>query len=465
MRKRLGGIHSLGMLCALLAPFRTPAASFGREPDAPANSETKKDMQAAPEVDQAAENSAPDAPPAPATETNWLERERLTGDWNGVRTTLEEKGITFDTTLTTYYQHVAHGGLNTHNAHTIIGVNDFELTFDFDAMKLIPGGSLYLWGSNAWGESPSTRGWVGDLFWVNGAEVGDRPIDVHELVYEQALFDDALRLRFGKVCMSCYFDTNEFAYDTTQDFLNYGLNNAPNIPFPAYAFGALGAQVIFKPCEWFYAQVGVADADAEFNETGFQTAFHGPDHVFSMYEIGWTPTFDTPRGKLPGHYRLGFWYDPRPKERWSDDLGGVRRTVPVKSGDFGFYVNLDQGIYRENPTDEDDEQGLGLFFRYSYAGADVNLIEHFWSVGFQYEGLIPTRDEDVWGFGVAQGVLSGDLEYTGVSPHRETVLETYYRIQATKWMTISPDFQWILRPGGLDGPDAFVAGLRVQVSF
>lgn len=421
------------------------------------------------------EASAPDtANPAAAIETEATEdaegdspeaetEGRLTGNWRGARDWLQEKGVTFDMTLTSYYQHVARGGLNTHNAHTIIGVNDFELTLDFGAMKLIPGGSLYVWGSNSWGESPSTRGWVGDRFWVNGAEVGDRSIDVHELSYEQKLFQDKLSVRFGKVCLSCYFDTNEYAYDTTQDFLNYGLNNAPNIPFPAYAFGALGAIVTYTPCDRFYAQVGVADADAEFNETGFRTAFHGADHVFSMYEVGWTPSFPSARGTLPGHYRLGAWYDPRPKEAWFDDLGGLRRTVPVKRGDFGVYVNCDQAVYKEQA--DDDEQGLGVFLRYSYAGGDVNIVEHFWSAGFQYRGLLPSRDDDVWGFGVAQGVLSGDLRRTGVHPHRETVLETYYRIQVTPWMTLSPDFQWILRPGGLEGPDAFVAGMRVRVTF
>lgn len=400
-----------------------------------------------------------------APESAWPDRDRMTGDWGGHRTALEESGITFDMTFTTYYQHVAHGGLKTRNAHTIIGVNDFELTFDLGKMKAIDGGSIYIWGSNSWGDSPSSRGWVGDLFGVNGAEVGDSSIDVHELSYEQSLLEDTLKFRFGKVCMSCYFDTNEFAYQTTEDFLNYGLNNAPNIPFPGFAFGTLGAIVTYTPCEQFYLQAGVTDADAEFNETGFRTAFHGPDEVFSMYEIGWTPTFETSRGKLPGHYRFGAWHDSQSKERFHNDLGGRRRTTPVKRGDWGAYVNFDQVVTREIADDAEDEQGLGVFFRYSYAGGDVNVIEHFWSIGCRYQGLIPSRDDDVWGFGVAQGVLSGDIELTGESPHRETVLETYYSFQVYPWMTISPDFQWILRPGGLDGPDAFVAGMRLRVIF
>lgn len=402
---------------------------------------------------------------AESAPTRWYEQDRVTGDWGGHRSALEESGFSFDMTFTTYYQHVAHGGLKTRNAHTIIGINDFELTFDLDKMKVIEGGSIYLWGSNAWGESPSSRGWVGDLFWVNGAEVGDRPIDVHELTYEQLLFEEKLALRFGKVCMSCYFDTNEFAYWTTEDFQNYGLNNAPNIPFPGFAFGTLGAVATFTPCDSFYIQAGVTDADAEFNETGFRTAFHGPDNVFSMYEIGWTPTFETSHGKLSGNYRFGAWHDSQTKEQIYNDLGGRRRTAPVKRGDWGYYLNFDQVVTRENAADEEDEQGLGVFFRYSHASGDVNIVEHFWSIGFQYQGLIPSRDADVWGFGVAQGILTGDVRLYRESPHRETVLETYYAFEIHPWVTITPDFQWILRPGGLDGPDAFVAGLRMRVIF
>lgn len=450
-------VHLFAMTAAIIA-LAFAAPTWAQE-ESPISTEKVATESMLPDTD------AGDPSPATDQDSQDLHLGKLTGDWNGARTAMEQAGISFDMTLTTYYQHVAHGGLNTHNAHTVIGVNDFELNFDFDAMDFIPGGSFYIWGSNSWGESPSTRGWVGDLFWVNGAEVGDRPIDIHEFAYEQALLDDKLRFRVGKICMSCYFDTNEYAYDTTENFLNYGLNNAPNIPFPGFAFGTLGVQLIYTPSELFYIQAGVTDADAEFNETGFQTAFHGPDNVFSMYEIGWTPTFAARGGKLPGHYRLGFWHDPRPKEVWFNDLGGLRRTVPTKSGDFGVYLNIDQAVFQENPALEDDTQGLGIFLRYSYAGGDVNFIEHFWSTGFQYTGLIPTRDDDVWGFGVAQGLLSGDLESTGLSPHRETAFETYYLVQVTEWMTVTPDLQWILRPGGFDGPDAFVAGLRVRITF
>jgi hypothetical protein len=164
-----------------------------------------------------------------------LTGERATGDWGGARPWLEECGVTFDMTLTTFFQSVAHGGLNTRRAHTILGVNALELTLDLGKMKLIPGGTMYVYATNSWGESPTTRGWTGDLFDVNGIELGNHPINVHELWYEQALLDNKLRVRFGRIMLPNSFDTNAFAFDTTLDFTNWGLNHAANIPFPAKA--------------------------------------------------------------------------------------------------------------------------------------------------------------------------------------------------------------------------------------
>jgi len=37
-------------------------------------------------------------------ESNWLQRETLTGDWGGFRNQLVEKGVEFDIEFTEYYQ-------------------------------------------------------------------------------------------------------------------------------------------------------------------------------------------------------------------------------------------------------------------------------------------------------------------------------------------------------------------------
>ena len=121
-------------------------------------------------------------------------------------------------------------------------------------------------------------------------------------------------------------------------------------------------------------------------------------------------------------------------------------------------------MWRES-AEEGNEQGIGLFARYGYARDHVNTFEHFWSFGGQYQGIIPGRDDDVLGVGVAQGVFSNDLVKVGSRTDHETVLESYYKIQLTPWFSISPDVQWIFRSGDRADRDAFVGGFRFQVSL
>ena len=48
----------------------------------------------------------------------------------------------------------------------------------------------------------------------------------------------------------------------------------------------------------------------------------------------------------------------------------------------------------------------------------------------------------------------------------ETAFELVWKIQATEWLIVRPDLQWILDPGGdasLD--DAWIAALRIELAF
>jgi len=391
--------------------------------------------------------------------------DHLFGDWGGARSRLEKNGIDVGLSLTTIYQHNVHGGVRTRNGHRISGSYDLELTFDLDKLLGVSGGTLYIYGQGGWDDGISELGYVGDLFGVNGDATGDRAIDVLELWYEQSFFDDKLRVQVGKINLSNEFVTNAFANDETSQFLNNSLVLLPQVPIPGDAAGHIGAQAILTPADWFYLGAGVADAQADYRQTGLNTAFHDEDYFFGIFEFGFKPRLSAARGDLPGNYRFGLWYDPQPKVEYFDVSRAFAVRIPYKRDDVGFYTSFDQLVFKEN-SEADDTQGLGLFLIYGFAHAEVNELEHFWSAGAQYQGLLPTRDDDVIGFGVAQGIVSHFVDLIGEKPRRETALELYYNVQVAPWLHVSPDFQLILDPGGRgEGQDAFVAGLRVQASF
>lgn len=399
-------------------------------------------------------------PPNSSQSPSLRERETLTDDWFGLARELAQRGISVNLGLTQVYQANLVGGMSTHRrSGRFAGSYDLELELDTERLFRLPGGSLYILAEGSWSDGLDASS-VGSLFGVNDDAGGDRSIDVTELWYEQAFLNGRLRFRLGKIdltggfeCRGCpvAFDGNAYANDETAQFLNGALVNNPTIPFPD---NGLGVAAYVEPLEGWYVSAGVADAQADARETGFNTAFHGRSDFFSIFETGVVPRLPSGNGGLRGAYRLGLWYDPRPKVRF--DGRGVERD------DVGFYLSFDQIILKEN-DDPADGQGLGVFGRYGAADSDVNEIKCFWSVGGQYQGLVPTRDSDVLGFAVGQGRLS---DAAGFTASHETAMELYYKAQVTPWLSVSPSIQYVFNPGAQDRmDDAVIVGIRAQMSL
>ena len=392
----------------------------------------------------------------PRRPADLFRRDSLTDNWFALGQTLEQRGVSVALGLTQVYQLNLEGGLATHRrAGRYSGSYDLEVEFDLERLFRLTGGTFFVLAEGSWSDGLDASS-VGSLLGINDDAGGDRAIDVTETWYQQEWLGGRLIFRVGKIdltggfeCRGCpaSFDGSAYANDEVTQFLSSSLVNNPTIPFPD---NGLGVMVHAEPVEGFYVTAGAADAQADARETGFRTAFHEEDHFFAAFEIGLAPALLG----MPGTYRAGLWYDPQPKDRFT---GGVKRD------DAGFYLSCDQLVHKEN-ADAEDTQGLGLFARFGCADSDVNEINSFWSVGGQYQGPIPTRDDDVLGLGVAQGILSRDAECGRAS--QETVMELYYSAAVCGWLTVSGHLQYVNNPGGTnDVDDAVVVGIRVQMNF
>ena len=390
------------------------------------------------------------------------DRDTLTNRWFGLGEKLEDKGVTISLGLTQVYQLNLHGGISRHRrAGRCAGSFDLEGEFDLEKLFGLKGGKVYAAAEGSWSaglDASSIGSVVGN---VNADAAGDRSIDLTELWYEQAFLDGRLRVRVGKIdltggfeCGGCpvAFDGSAYANDEAGQFLNAALVNNPTIPFPDKG---LAVVVYGEPLEWWYVAAAAADAQADARETGFNTAFHDEDFFFSIFETGVVPTIPSPNGELRGAYRIGFWHDPQRKDRHA---GGTKRD------DVGIYLSCDQRVWKEN-KDPEDGQGLGVFGRWGWADKHVADIKCFWSLGCQYQGLIPTRDDDVIGLGYAQGTLVWGTP-SELIKSTESVMELYYSAAVAPWLNVSPSLQYICNPGGVSGvKDAFVLGIRVQMAF
>ncbi|MHC4842370.1 MAG: carbohydrate porin [Planctomycetota bacterium] len=390
-------------------------------------------------------------------ETNNLwERDSITDGFWGLNDALKDDGIELSFSLTQIYQQNLQGGLSTHRRqgrHT--GSYDLELWSDFERLLGIEGGRLYIHAEGGWSRKDIDETSVGSYFGVNGDFKGRRAMDITELWYEQAL-GESLAIIFGKMDLTQWFNTNAYANDENTQFLNNALINNPEI---APDFG-LGVVVQWNFWEQWTLSGAVADAQADIRETGFNTAFHDEDFFFSVFELGKAVEIDLGQGPLSGGYRVGMWIDWQEKEKFSNGQN--------KRGDNGVYLSCDQMVYKEhsNPV---DTQGLGLFGRYGHKDDNVNETGDFWSIGFQYEGLLEGRDRDILGFGFAQGFFSdydGANEGIGYSEDYESVYEVYYHTNVTPWLEITPSLQYVVNPGGDESvDDALIFGTRAFIVF
>ena len=386
----------------------------------------------------------------------WWQWEHATGDWAGGRPWLDEHGLTFEIGYTADFFYNLRGGLNTSDAEQYRGLLGVCLFLDTERMGLWKGGTAHISMLQNQGTDITERH-VGDLQALNNADAPNRT-RLYEFWYEQAFFDGALRVKLGKMDVNGDFAAPDYG----GEFIHSSSGFSPTIPMPTWPDPALGVALFLEPVDWFYLRAGVYDALASGTRGGFDTAFHSPDESFTIWELGLRPKFSLFGQELPGTYRVGGFYHSGQWDVYRNDLGG-RLPDRTHRGNSGLYLVFDQLLYKECPEDDEDEQGLGAFFQFAWVPSGYNEITQHYGGGLQYVGLIPERDDDICGIALHHVSLSGRVQSLE-RRYSETAIEAFYKYQLTEFMSIKPDLQYIVNPGG-DGRDAIVAGVRLEMSF
>ncbi len=382
---------------------------------------------------------------------------RLTGDWGGARTTLEDHGVLFKIYYNTTYGINARGGADTTNAHRLSGTVDLFNVVDFQKMGLWENGQLLVQTKGRFSRNVNDK--VGALADPYDDADGDKPIYIDQLWYQHQFLKGAWQVRLGYLDTNVIIDRNRYAAFEDKYFMNTYLDNN-NVMVPPRI--GLGAATWVQPTEWLEFVAAGMDAEGGLFRPGFDTAFHDTADFFGFFETHLKPKIPSPNGPLPGVYRFGLVYDPRTKREFPVPTSAA--PVRMNRSDWGFYVSFEQQLYRES---EADDQGLGGFFRFGWRQGKVNRLNRFYSGGFEYKGLFPGRDEDLLGLGYY--TIRSSPRYRERVNDRfegESAYELYYSFQVTPWMTFSPDIQYIIDPGGdREARNATVFGFRVRVTF
>jgi porin len=172
---------------------------------------------------------------------------------------------------------------------------------------------------------------------------------------------------------------------------------------------------------------------------------------------------------MPGHQILGATWSSRQYTAIADTpfllLPPEVSTIPGReSGSWAFYYNFDQTLW---VNEDDPTRTFGVFGQTGIADDTTSPLH--WTVSFGVSGNVPwdVRPQDEFGLGYYYLGGSSDLQ-NALSPlvtlGDGQGVELFYKINATKWMAITPSIQWI--QSGLEAfDDAVVVGLRGKLTF
>jgi len=271
---------------------------------------------------------------------------------------------------------------------------------------------------------------------------------------------ESMQLTFGKIDPFVFFDQNAAADDESTQFLNNAfvhnplLDSGGDTGADRYGFapGIIAAYVNerSKPQSWG-ASVGVFGSGPAANFSGSPS---GP------FVIGQMETSQRFFGGLAGSYRLYAWTNGR-----ASNFDGA------EARHSGWGLSADQRV----------GDAITLFGRCGRQAKGKVRFDRALTLGAELGG-------DYWGravdsFGVAAGFLrtssafrnesqtvdadgDGNADFGFAASGTERIAELYYRLRVNSRFDLTPNLQFIQRPGG-DGsaPNATVAGLRAKVGF
>ena len=186
--------------------------------------------------------------------------------------------------------------------------------------------------------------------------------------------------------------------------------------------------------------------------------------MISLYQATWKPSLG-PDGQLPTTIRTGVWHHTDPNV-WTELTANPNPRVFRQN--YGAFTSIDQMLWKESYSGEDD-QGIGAFFQYGYSPGNINFLQDYYGGGFVYKGLLPGRDQDIFGTAFASVMFSDpyrDMQSNkGINVGKsETAWETFYKCIVKRNLSVQPDIQYIAHPSGRY-KDALVPGLRFETVF
>ncbi len=379
---------------------------------------------------------------------NLLTRGNLTGGWWGALGTMEDDGITPSITLLQAASENFSGGIRTNRIDWRYRL-DATMTLDTQKVFGWKGGTAFVDFLAHGGQNPAND-LVGELQAVSAIDQNpDTRLD--QIWYQQNLFDGKLWFKAGRIDTTYDLDHIRDA----QPFLNGSFGFAPSIfVFPSYPFSAWGGEFSWQPISSLAFRGGLFDGNTSNTLPAIPSidpyAVENPYGLMALTEesLNWSAG----RNKLSGTLTVGQWFHTGGFQTYA---GGTRQ------GAFGFYGYIDQTLWKFAYPAGQAASRIGAFMQYAWADDRLTEMDQNISGGLRWRGPLPGRPDDNTGLGATWVHLS---PYAQTPQNFELSVEGFYSAALTPWLSVQPDVQYIVNPGGTYR-NALVATIQMGIQF
>lgn len=398
----------------------------------------------------------------------------LTGDWGGLRSRLSDHGIDIAVGYVSEFAANLSGGTR-HDA-TETGQFSFDLTIDTAKAFGLDGGTFDANISKRRGHNLVERAGLDTLLQPQEVYGRGQTWRLSEFWYRQkrGIFD----LKVGRLTMGddfasqpCEFENLTFCGDQQGNLVgDYWLN---------YPVSQWGGRLTITPASW-YVMVGAYEYNPNNLKNGIALSHGGAEGVTVPIELGWRSHFG-PSG-LPGLYRVGGWYstahaddvltDTNGRAFGLSDLGPARR-----SGRYGGYILFRQqltGHYVDDPiAGPKTTQGLTMVVNITQTDRRTSRLDNQVALWLTFTGPIASRPFDELGFAIGRNAVNRRAARAELialpgseKPDAEYPMELFYAAHLMPWLSVSPNVQYIIHPGGYArATDLVIFGVKSTVAF
>lgn len=382
----------------------------------------------------------------------------LTGDWGGLRRELEAQGIRFTGDYSGETAYNAKGGTHRSARYS----QNLKLGVQFDLGKLYGlsnNDRIQLTVNDRRGNSAS-EDLVGNRLPIQ-ENYGGLYTRLTELSYERTLFTQALNVKLGYMAMGN--DLGGLDSGILCNFMNAGLcghplNMSGGSGWTNYPNARLGVRLKYDFSPAWQLRVAAFNVDPDSNGNASRAWHLGPKRTTGSVvpvELVYKHA-----GALPGEYKLGYYHDSSEVKR----IGSDRQV----SGRSGHYLLMDQAVWA---SDVSKGRSLHVFGQYSAASEAASPFSKWYGTGVVLYQPFTGRPRDTLALGYGRAVPNPRSRvgagFDGLDS-AEQLIELSYGYQATKWLSLRPDVQYIIEPGAFTGEhidNALLLGLQVKAVF